>query len=153
MGNIFNADFQDFISALNAKEVEYMMVGGYSVILYGHARTTGDMDIWVNRTKGNYLKLVSAFNQFGLPVFDMTEANFLNHPTWDVFRFGRVPTAIDIMVEVKGMNFNKCYASSTIHAIEGITVRVINYQDLLASKKAAFRNKDKGDIDALETNQ
>ena len=43
MGNIFNEDFQDFIKALNQTEVEYLLVGGYSVILHGYARTTGDL--------------------------------------------------------------------------------------------------------------
>ncbi len=50
MGNIFNEDFRDFVMALNAQQVKYMLVGGYSVILHGYARTTGDMDIWVKRT-------------------------------------------------------------------------------------------------------
>ena len=48
--NIFNPDFQDFIAALNLSEVAYILVGGYSVILHGYARTTGDMDIWVQPT-------------------------------------------------------------------------------------------------------
>jgi hypothetical protein len=152
MGNIFNEDFQDFIRAFNENDVEYLLVGGYSVILYGHARTTGDMDIWVNRTKKNYQKIEAAFKQFGLPIFDMTESNFLNHPSWDVFRFGRVPVAIDIMIKVKGMDFNSCYLASTIHAIDDLNIRVISYQDLLSAKRASSRNKDIGDIDALENN-
>ncbi len=44
MGNIFNQDFRDFIQALNDSSVEYMLVGGYSVVLYGYSRTTGDLD-------------------------------------------------------------------------------------------------------------
>ena len=58
MGNIFNEDFRDFISALNDKEVEYMLVGGYSVILHGYSRTTGDMDIWV---ESDFRKLFQTF--------------------------------------------------------------------------------------------
>ena len=54
MGNIFNGDFQDFITALNNNEVEYILVGGYSVILHGYSRTTGDLDIWVNKKSENY---------------------------------------------------------------------------------------------------
>ena len=46
MGNIFNKDFRDFITALNNNDVEYILVGGYSVILHGYSRTTGDMHIW-----------------------------------------------------------------------------------------------------------
>ena len=61
MGNIFQADFRDFLTALNDQEVRYILVGGFSVILHGYARTTGDMDIWVERSTENYLKLKKAF--------------------------------------------------------------------------------------------
>ncbi|GAA0526299.1 hypothetical protein LX66_0460 [Chitinophaga japonensis] len=61
MGNIFNDDFRDFIQALNNHNVEYIVVGGYAVILHGYRRPTGDMDIWVNPTRENYEKLVKAF--------------------------------------------------------------------------------------------
>lgn len=100
MGNIFNHDFKDFLSALNNQEVRYILVGGFSVILHGYPRTTGDMDIWVERTTENYQKLKKAFDQFGMPVFDMTEENFLSHPNWGVFTFGIPPVAIDLMVKV-----------------------------------------------------
>ena len=88
MGNIFNDDFRDFIRQLNNHEVRYILVGGYSVILHGYSRTTGDMDIWVDRTPENYKKIKGAFFDFGMPVFDMTEENFLNNPEMEVFSFG-----------------------------------------------------------------
>ena len=43
--NIFNQDFRDFIECFNRNEVEYILVGGYAVILRGYSRSTGDMDI------------------------------------------------------------------------------------------------------------
>jgi hypothetical protein len=61
MGNIFNDDFRDFLSALNKQEVKYLLVGGFAVILHGYSRTTGDMDIWVERTSENYLRIKQAF--------------------------------------------------------------------------------------------
>lgn len=73
MGNIFNTDFRDFITALNKNAVKYILVGGYSVILHGYPRTTGDMDIWVERSDENYTKILMAFEDFGMPVFDMTK--------------------------------------------------------------------------------
>lgn len=60
--NIFNQDFKDFISALNAAKVDYILVGGYSLILHGYNRTTGDLDIWVRKTEGNYKRLLNAFS-------------------------------------------------------------------------------------------
>lgn len=41
MKNVFNSDFQEFIGVLNQHKVDYIPIGGYAVILYGYARTTG----------------------------------------------------------------------------------------------------------------
>lgn len=57
MANIFHDDFRDFLAALNEQEVRYILVGGFSVILHGYSRTTGDMNIWVERTSENYQRL------------------------------------------------------------------------------------------------
>jgi hypothetical protein len=73
MGNIFNPDFQEFLLALNKNEVNYVLVGGYSVIYHGFPRTTGDIDIFVEVSKNNYDKLTQAFEQFQMPLFYMTE--------------------------------------------------------------------------------
>lgn len=126
-----------------------MLVGGFSVILHGYSRTTGDMDIWVDRTSENYSKLNKAFLQFGMPVFDMTEDNFLNHPSWDVFTFGTPPVAIDIMVNIKGMDFESCYHKSVNFEDEGLKIRVINKDDLIEAKKNAGRSKDLDDLENL----
>lgn len=68
MVNVFNKDFLDFLHYLNNNKVAYLLVGGYAVILHGYSRTTGDLDIWVRRTKENYECLLSAFKEFGMPV-------------------------------------------------------------------------------------
>lgn len=149
MGNIFDEDFREFIEALNKHHVEYILVGGFSVILYGYSRTTGDLDLWVNKSKENYLKLCKAFNEFGMPVFDMTEENFLNHPFWDVYSFGRSPVAIDIMTAVKGLEFQDAYQRSKIFEEQGIKIRTIHKNDLIKSKKASNRPKDQDDLNNI----
>jgi hypothetical protein len=151
MGNIFNTDFRDFIQALNNNDVDYMLVGGYAVILHGYSRTTGDMDIWVNRTSDNYIKLIAAFNEFKMPVFDMTEENFLNHLDWDVFRYGRKPVAIDIMTKMGGLNFNECYEMCKEYNDEGLLIKLVHYNDLIKAKKASGRHKDLNDLENLES--
>lgn len=57
MANVLNEDFHDFIVALNNNGVKYILVGGFAVILHGHARVTGDMDVWIEPTEENYKKL------------------------------------------------------------------------------------------------
>ena len=149
MSNIFNADFQDFIQALNNNQVKYILVGGYSVILHGYSRTTGDMDIWVKKDKENYLLLVNAFREFRMPVFDMSEDNFINNPDVDVFTFGLAPVCIDLMTNVKGLDFEDAYMHSQIHWIESLSIRILSYEDLLIAKKASARPRDLDDIEKL----
>src|SRR5688500_18381579 len=114
MPNIFQEDFRDFIKALNDAGVKYLMVGGMAVIIYGHPRVTGDMDIWVECSKENYNKLLKAFSQFGMPVFDMTLEKFMDTDKNNVFSFGRNPVGIDTMTVVKGLTFDEAYMSSSL---------------------------------------
>jgi hypothetical protein len=100
MGNIFNQDFQEFLFALNEKKVNYVLVGGYSVIYHGFPRTTGDLDLLVEVSKENYGNLVLAFEQFKMPTFDMTEDSFLNQTKINVYTFGRPPVCIEILKEI-----------------------------------------------------
>jgi hypothetical protein len=149
MNTLFNIDFQDFLRALKSFEVKYVLVGGYSVILHGYSRTTGDLDIWVERTNGNYERLVRAFQLFGMPTFDMTSYNFLSNPALDVFTFGRPPVAIDIITQLKGLNFGDAYARASDVEVDGVMIRLIQYQDLLKAKRAAGRPRDENDLNNL----
>ena len=150
MGNIFNDDFRDFIDCFNKNNVKYILVGGYSVILHGYSRTTGDMDIWVERTAENYNAIKRAFLHFGMPVFDMTGDAFLNNNNLDVFSFGKPPSSIDIMVAVKGLNFDDCYQNAIYFEEDGLMIRTIYITDLIAAKKAAGRAKDMDDLENLQ---
>lgn len=150
MGNIFHDDFRDFLTALDDQQVRYILIGGFSVILHGYARTTGDMDIWVERSTENYFKLKKAFLQFGMPVFDMTEENFLSHPNWDVFTFGTPPVAIDIMVKVKGLEFDACYQRSVLFEDDELKIRTIHKNDLVKAKQSSGRSKDLDDLENLQ---
>jgi hypothetical protein len=149
MGNIFNEDFRDFIICLNDCDVKYILVGGYSVILHGYSRTTGDMDIWVERTPENYKCIKIAFLQFGMPMFDMTETAFLTNNEMDVFTFGKAPSSIDIMVTVKGLNFDECFKNAVFFEEDGLQVRTIDIGNLISAKKAAGRYKDLNDLENL----
>ena len=146
--NIFNEDFQDFIKSLNKFGVEYMLVGGYAVILRGYSRSTGDMDIWVNKTAVNYEKLQMAITGFGLPG-KAVPANQFFSTDYDVFSFGRPPFAIEIMTAVKGLDFDPAYIQSTIEQVDELPVRVIHLNHLIEAKKASGRNKDLNDIENL----
>lgn len=90
MANILESDFCYFLMSLNLSSTAYLLVGGYAVIIHGYHRTTQDLNIWVNKTPGNYLKLRKAFAIFGMPVFDMTLDNFMGDD-YDFFQWAVHP--------------------------------------------------------------
>lgn len=148
MANLFNDHFREFIKALNDNDVEYILVGGMAVILHGYIRGTGDMDVWVNKTKDNYRKLIRAYSQFGMLVFDMTEEAFLGDD-FDVWSIGVQPVKIEIMTAVKGLLFEETYLMSQRYHEDGLAIRFIDLNHLIQAKRASGRYRDLDDIEQL----
>ena len=148
MADLFNEHFRDFIQALNEQQVEYVLVGGMAVILHGYVRSTGDMDIWVNKTKLNYQRLIKAYTQSGMPLFDMTESAFLSDQ-YDVWSIGAPPVKIEVMTAVKGLNFNETFETAQVYEERGLRIRFINVDHLIKAKKASGRFRDLDDIEQL----
>lgn len=148
MPDIFESDFSDFLNALNITSTEYIVVGGYAVIIHGYYRTTQDLDVWVNKTPENYIKLAKAYAIFGMPVFDMTLENFMGDE-FDVFSVGKSPLRIDIITTLKGLSFDAAYKNVLEKEIEGKKVKYLHINDLMIAKKAAGRHKDLDDLEKL----
>lgn len=125
------------------------MVGGYSVIFHGFPRTTGDLDLFVEVSKGNYDKLVQAFTQFQMPTFDRTEDSFLNHSNVNVYTFGRPPVCIEILKEISGFSFQQISENAIQTVFEVIPMKIIHLNDLRRNKKISGRSKDLNDLENL----
>jgi hypothetical protein len=41
--------FNEFVELLVAKDVRFLVVGGYALAAHGYPRATGDFDAWENR--------------------------------------------------------------------------------------------------------
>ena len=61
---MINQDFKEFIQLLNENEVKYLVIGGYAVAVHGHPCYTKDIDIWIETSEENALKLVTLLTQF-----------------------------------------------------------------------------------------
>jgi hypothetical protein len=149
MGNIFNQDFQEFLLALNEKKVNYVLVGGYSVIYHGFPRTTGDLDLFVEVSKENYGNLVLAFELFKMPIFDMNEDSFLNETKINVYTFGRPPVCIEILKEISGFTFQEINNNAIQTVFEDIPMKIINLNNLRRNKEISGRSKDLNDLENL----
>ena len=145
--NIFNLDFLEFLELLQKHEVDFLLVGGYAVILHGYVRSTGDMDLWINRTPENYDKLKKVYSDFGAPIFPFDQ--FLNDQ-FEVWGIGVEPSKIEILTHVDGLVFEESFEKKYCFNVDKLQIPSINLEDLIKNKLASGRYKDLADIDQLE---
>ena len=100
-------DFREFLKLLNSNGVEYLVGGGYAVSLYGYVRSTNDLDIWVDNSTGNSIRLERAVREIG---FDSPELTADLFPTRNnMVRLGVPPIRIEILTSVSGVEFRSCF--------------------------------------------
>jgi hypothetical protein len=139
-------DFKDFISFLNTNNVEYLLVGGWALGLYGNPRATKDIDILISVDEENLKKLKKAFYEFGTPTIDM---GLFKEPG-NFFRMGRPPVQIDVITQATGIDIKDCYSRKNNITLDGIDIAVISKADLIKNKKASGRLQDLADAENLE---
>ena len=143
----FNQDFRDMLFALNAANVDFLVVGAYAVAAHGHPRATGDLDIWVRADNKTAPLVLVALRKFGAPVDQIDESDF-SRPSL-IFQIGVPPGRIDILTEVSGLEFPEAWANKLPLSIDGVDFHVIGFDDLILNKRASGRPKDLLDIDTL----
>lgn len=141
-------DFKDFLQLLNSKKIEYLVVGGYAVALYGYPRATGDMDIWIAISKDNAHKTVEALKEFGFNVPELKEEIFLEREK--KIRMGNPPLRVEILTSIDGVEFDECYKDKKNVTIDDIVINFISLEKLKKNKKSSGRHKDLDDLEQLE---
>lgn len=145
-GPLLPDDFSAFLRLLNAYRVDYLVVGGYAVGFHGYPRATADLDVWVDMSPDNAVRVVDAVRAFGFDLPSLTPELFTRPTT--IVRFGLPPFRIEIMTTIDGVDFETCRTNAvTIDA--GTPLPVISLDDLKRNKRAAGRHKDLADLDAL----
>ena len=140
-------DFKEFLRLLGSNAIEYLLIGGYAVNIYGYVRTTNDLDVWVNVTPENAAKIDRALRQFGFAGTTLTPDLFLA-PN-NIVRMGLPPVRIEILTSVSGVEFEACYAEKEMIRMEDLVVPVISLAHLRQNKAASGRTKDLADLENL----
>ena len=69
-------DFKELLACFNRSGVEHLIVGGYAVAFHGAPRYTGDLDVYVNPTRGKARRILSALKVLGFCGLDLDEEDF-----------------------------------------------------------------------------
>jgi len=145
MQNQFD-EFIKVLAAVEEHEVDYILIGGVAVILYGMQRLTRDVDIFVKIVPENIDKLRKAlyalFDDIAIEEITPSELN-----EYSVIRYG-TPSGfyIDIMAQLGEV---ATYDNLEYEIIDyhGIKIKVATPETLYKLKRNTLRDKDK--IDAL----
>jgi len=150
-------NFDRAVQALCDAGVEFIIIGGWSAILHGSARVTSDPEVLFARRQGNLRRLVEALAPYhprpadlpqGLP-FIWDEATLRNGT---IFTLTRELGRIDLLGEVSGLgSFEEVEALSLIVDAFGRQVRTLDLRSLIATKRAAGREKDLLALPELES--
>jgi hypothetical protein len=127
-------DFLDFIAALNEHRVDFVLVGGYALGVYGVVRATGDIDFLYRRTKTVVRRLCSAMDDFGAPPVVIDEDALMTPEI--VTQFGQSPYRIDLLNAIDGVSFEEVWAGARAITIQGQPLRVIGLAELRTNKAA-----------------
>ena len=141
-----NPDFLDFITFLERRAVEYVIVGGYAVGFHGFPRYTGDIDFFVNPSGQNAEKLLSVLDDFGFGGIGVEKEDFLK-PSY-VIELGREPRKIQILTWNDGVSFAEREQSAIECSYLGRKLICIGRDALLRNKKASACPKDLIDVQA-----
>lgn len=143
-------DFTDLLIELCETKAEFLLVGGWAVILYGHVRATDDMDIFVRPSAGNSERVFAALEAFGAPLRAHAVAPQHFAREGDAYRFGIAPLKIEVLTKISGVSFDEALQGSRTFELEGRAIPYIGKGALIANKKSAGRLKDLADVEELE---
>jgi len=137
-------DFNEFVELFVAKDVRFLVVGGYALAAHGYPRATDDFDAWVWVNSENAKKIVECLAAFGFGSLNLTTDDFT---TLDrVVQLGYPPYRIDIITSISGVEFDSAWANRLVVDIDGLQVPFIGRDDLLTNKRATGRPKDLLDV-------
>ena len=149
--NLFEEEIEHFLIVLSKHEVRYLLVGGLAVNFHGYSRTTGDVDLWLDESQENRIKLVNSLKEYNI---EGAEA-FLSHPLIAGYSELLLDNGIyvDFMSDLqffKQNNFNECYEIADFFKINETTkVPVLHVNKLISEKQQSSRPKDKDDAEQL----
>ena len=136
---------QEVATAFNLAGVDYLFIGKSAAILLGYPGTTQDVDVFPAKSEDNGRRMVAALIQLGFALDDTTKAEIIRGK--DVVQLKNGPFDLDLVFAPDGI---ESFAEAKGRAHHEDIFPIANIRDIIASKKASGRMKDKLDLHLLE---
>ena len=140
-------DYKDIIELFNKHDVRYLVAGAYAMSKVGYSRSTYDIDLWIEKTKENAIKIYHSLDEFGVP-FHIDPDDFLAPNS--VLQIGIEPNRIDILTDIDGVRFEDAWENKQLAEFDELQSFTLEINDLIKNKEASNRPKDKLDLIQLK---
>jgi len=140
-------DFKELLGLFDARNVEYLIVGGYALAFHGAPRFTGDIDLLVKPDHENAKRILAALDEFGIGSFELSESDFTT--PHNVIQLGVPPVRVDIMTSLTAVDWAEADQNKVRADYHGVSACFISKADLITNKKTLARKKDLADLEAL----
>ncbi len=131
-------DIESLLKSLNARSVEYVIIGATAFPVHGYARATLDIDLFVRPELDNIARLREALIDFGYDLGDLTADDLLRHKV--LIRQHLVEA--DVHPFVRGVSFDEVWERRVQDRIGETPASFAGLEDLIRMKEAAARPKD-----------
>lgn len=148
---MFPNDFKELLFAFNNRNVKYLVIGGYAVMIHSQPRATKDLDVLLGPGIENAEAAYAALADFGAPLEGLRPTDLIEPDTF--FRMGTPPLMVDILFGIKGVDFDSAWERRMEIDVDNRKVSIISSDDLIQSKLAAGRPMDLLDVDAIRQTQ
>ncbi len=143
--NNLSEKFLSVLNALQQEEVDYVLIGGFAIVLHGSSRFTEDMDIFIRNTEKNIERLRKALNS----VFNddsISEITSQEIQNYAVIRYG---TAEDFYIDIIG-NIGEKFSYDDILSeeiiVEGVKIKIATIESLYKLQEKTYRAVDQNDL-------
>lgn len=143
-----NRDFVEMLAALSDAEAHFLVVGAHAMAVHGRPRATGDLDLWVRPSAENARRVWAALEAFGAPLDKLEPEDLTTEDL--VFQIGVVPSRIDILTSITGVEFDEAWPDRVVVEVSGVDAPVIGRAHLVQNKRAVGRPRDLADLAELE---
>lgn len=148
--NIFHDEHLSMLKILLKYKVNFLLVGGVAVNFYGYSRPTGDLDIWLEPTNENKIKLINCLNELGILAKDIERINQHDFAIPTAFHIGNTPPfVIDFLTKIVGVKWNEAWGLRNNIDLDNLNIPFIHINHLKQNKLISGRAKDLNDISQL----
>ena len=139
-------DFRDLVAAMNARAVEFVIIGAFALAYHGRPRATGDLDLWIRPTSENANRLLHALSDFGFASIGLTAADILSGK---VVQLGYPPVRVDLLTDLDGLTGDQIWSQRVAGRFGDQPAPYLSKEALILNKRATGRPQDLADIHAL----